>query len=88
MLCVLKNVAECTRTGSQIPHGFKELVEKKCEEQGILWIPIPNRYKEAKQVYRCGAVQAYIDRNVLFVCDNNGVWNPVSLQQLLDKAVG
>lgn len=84
---LFQSLAECTRTSSQVPHGFKDLVEKRCEERGILWVPLPNRYKEGKQVYRCGSTQAYIDRNVLFACDNNGVWSPVSLQELLDRAV-
>ncbi|XP_039287285.1 tuftelin-interacting protein 11 [Nilaparvata lugens] len=83
-----QKAAECTRTSNQVPHGFKDLVEKKCEELGILWAPLPNRYREAKQIYKCGNVQCYIDRNVLFVCDvNTGVWAPLSLQQMLDKAV-
>lgn len=47
------------------------------------------RYKEGKQVYRCGAVQMYIDRNVIFNCDHNtGNWIPISLQALLEKAAG
>ncbi|RZF44102.1 hypothetical protein LSTR_LSTR004474 [Laodelphax striatellus] len=83
-----QKAAECTRTSNQVPHGFKDLVEKKCEEMGILWAPMPNRYREAKQIYKCGNLQCYIDRNVIFVCDaNTGMWTPVSLQQLLDKAV-
>ncbi|XP_059486517.1 septin-interacting protein 1 [Neocloeon triangulifer] len=80
-------MAEAVRTAGQIPHGFKELLQKKCEERGILFMPIPNRYHEAKQVYKCGKIQAYIDRNVLFVCKSNtNIWTPSNLQAALDAA--
>uniref|UniRef100_A0A1B6GH69 G-patch domain-containing protein n=2 Tax=Cuerna arida TaxID=1464854 RepID=A0A1B6GH69_9HEMI len=81
-----QGIAESVRTAQQIPQGFKELVQKRCEERGIVWLPIPNRYREAKQIYRCGTLQVYIDRNVLFVC-NSGQWEPTSLTALLDMAV-
>lgn len=49
-------------------------------------MPIPNRYKEGKQVYKVGNVQAYIDSNVLFVCHNGGNWMPTHLNALLDMS--
>lgn len=73
------------RTASQMPHGFKELVQKRCEERGILWMPIPGRFREAKQVYRCGArLQAYIDRGVLFVSQDGTNFPPMSIQSMLE----
>ncbi|XP_032663976.1 tuftelin-interacting protein 11 [Odontomachus brunneus] len=82
----IERLAEAVRTASQIPQGFKDLVQKKCEERGILFMPIPNRYKEAKQVYKVGNVQAYIDGNVLFVCHNGTNWMPTHLNALLDMS--
>ncbi|XP_039305230.1 tuftelin-interacting protein 11 [Solenopsis invicta] len=80
----MERLAEAVRTASQIPQGFKDFVQKKCEERGILFMPIPNRYKEAKQVYKIGNVQAYIDSNVLFVCHNGTNWLPTHVNALLD----
>lgn len=81
-----QRIAEAVRTASQIPQGFKDLIQKRCEERGILFMPIPNRYREAKQVYKVGNVQAYIDRNVVFVCHNGSTWAPTHLNALLDMA--
>ncbi|XP_014476895.1 PREDICTED: tuftelin-interacting protein 11-like [Dinoponera quadriceps] len=47
---LIEGFAGAVRTALQIPQSFKDLVQKKCEERGILFIPIPNRYKEAKRV--------------------------------------
>ncbi|XP_050520902.1 tuftelin-interacting protein 11 [Daktulosphaira vitifoliae] len=78
-------LAEAVRTATQMPHGFKELVQKRCEERGILWMPIPGRYREAKQIYRCGArLQAYIDRGVLFVSQDGSKFVPTSVQSMLE----
>nr|CAD7258217.1 unnamed protein product [Timema shepardi] len=80
-------LAEAVRTASQVPQGFKELIQKRCEEQGLLFVPLTNRYREGKQIYRCGNIQLYVDRNVAFVSDNSGAsWNPKSLNAVLDMA--
>jgi len=83
----LQMLAEAVRTASQIPQGFKELIQKRCEERGIVFIPLPNRYREGKQIYRCGKIQIYIDRSVVFVSDNGTTWSPTSLNNMLDMAV-
>jgi tuftelin-interacting protein 11 len=83
---VLQMLAEAVRTASQIPQGFKELIQKRCEERGIVFMPLPNRYREGKQVYRCGKIQIYIDRSVVFVSENGSAWNPTSLNNMLDMA--
>ncbi|XP_011299706.1 tuftelin-interacting protein 11 [Fopius arisanus] len=82
----IERLAEAVRTASQIPQGFKDLVQKKCEERGILFMPIPNRQRDAKQVYKVGNIQAYVDGNVLFVCHNGISWVPTHLNALLDMA--
>ena len=73
---------------SKIPQGFKDLVAKRCEERGILFVPIQNKFHEAKQVYRLGSngVQCYIDRNIVFYTQNNINWLPITLSRLLDLA--
>ncbi|CAG9765565.1 unnamed protein product [Ceutorhynchus assimilis] len=82
----IESLEEAVRTAAKIPQGFKDLVTKRCEERGILFVPIPNKYHEAKQVYRIGTsgVQCYIDRNVIFYSQNNATWVPTSLNRLLD----
>lgn len=84
----MQTLAEAVRTAAKIPQGFKDLVAKRCEERGILFVPIPNKYHEAKQVYRLGTngAQCYIDRNVVFYTQNNSTWLPTSLNKLLDMA--
>lgn len=80
-------LAEAVRTASQIPQGYKELIQKRCEERNILFVPLSNRYREGKQIYRCGKVLLYIDRNVVFVSYNGGnTWSPASLFTVLEKA--
>ena len=68
-----------------IPMSFREIVERRAEENNLEFVPIPNKTFEAKQVYRFGRVQIYLDRNVLFI-NENGQWIPVSLNSLIDKA--
>ena len=74
------------RTAQQIPQGFKDLVQKRCEERGILFMPIANRYRETKQVYKVGNVQAYLEGSMLFVCHNGTNWVPTHLNALLDMS--
>lgn len=68
-----------------MPHGFKELVQKRCEERGILWMPLAGRFRETKQLYKCGVrLQAYIDRGVLFVSQDGSKFTPMSVQTMLE----
>ncbi|XP_049779978.1 tuftelin-interacting protein 11 [Schistocerca cancellata] len=83
----MEMLAEAVRTASQIPQGFKDLIQKRCEERGIIFVPLANRYREGKQIYRCGKVQVYLDRNVVFVSYNGGsTWAPTSLFSVLEMA--
>ena len=81
-----QRLAEAVRTASQVHHGFKDLVQKKCEERGILFMPLANRYRESKQIYKIGNVQAYIESDMLFVTHNGTTWFPTNLNTLLDTA--
>lgn len=49
-------------------------------------MPIPNKYREAKQVYKVGNVQAYIDGKMIFVYHNGANWTPTNVNALLDMA--
>lgn len=84
---IQQGMVEAARSAANMVEGFKELVQKRCEERGIIFLPMPNRFKEGKQIYRCGLLQMYIDRNVIFANDGTN-WSPISLQVLMDKAVG
>jgi hypothetical protein len=35
-------------------------------------------------VYLCGKRNLYIDKNVIFMTDERGVWKPVSLQDAIE----
>lgn len=82
----MERLAEAVKTSAQIPQGFKDIVQKRCEERGILFMPIPNKHREGKVVYKIGKVQAYIDGNKLYACHNGVNWMPTSLNTLLDTA--
>ena len=41
-------------TNTSVPTRFKDLVEKTAEENGLMFIPIPNRRHEGKTVYSFG----------------------------------
>ncbi|GAB1606956.1 tuftelin-interacting protein 11-like [Argonauta hians] len=66
------------------PSSFKELVEKMAIDHNLVFIPIAGKSHEGKQVYRFGSVLMYLDRNVVFVLDNQN-WIPVSLSSLVDR---
>ncbi len=70
----------------QIPQTFKELLAKKCSDRGILFMPIPNRTYEGKQVYKCGNVVVYLDRTTVFV-NRGGMWLHTPMDELLAKAL-
>lgn len=70
---------------SNVPASFKELLQARAEENNLVFVPIPNKTWEAKQVYSYGRSQIYIDRGVVFVFDN-GQWIPISLNNLVEKS--
>lgn len=82
-----QRIAEALRTASQIqvPRDFKDLVQKRCEDRGILFMPLPNRYREGKPIYKVGNVQVYIESDTIYVCRGSN-WFPTDLNTLLDTA--
>ncbi|XP_013412007.1 tuftelin-interacting protein 11 isoform X2 [Lingula anatina] len=75
---------EAVQSSQTVPSSFKDLVERKAEENGLLFMPVPNKTYEAKQVYKFGSVQVYMDRSVIFMQEGMN-WVPVSIQGLIDK---
>jgi tuftelin-interacting protein 11 len=51
-----------------------------------MFLPVPNKYKDNKQVYRLGNLNVYIDRNVVFMLQN-GTWIPASINEIMQKAI-
>ena len=50
----------------------------------ILFMPMPGKKWEAKQVYQFGKVHIVIDRGVIMMQQPQGMWAPVSLQTVID----
>ncbi|GAB6023942.1 Tuftelin-interacting protein 11 [Chamberlinius hualienensis] len=74
-----------TQSTSNVSMTFKDLVERRAMENGLVFLPIPNRYHEAKQIYRFGNQVICIDRSVIFL-QREHTWVPSSLQSLVDIA--
>ncbi|KAK6103807.1 GC-rich sequence DNA-binding factor-like family protein [Brugia pahangi] len=67
------------------PHlSFKDLVELRAREAGVLYVPQVNKFREGKPVYWFGNVSIYIDRNVIFGFNvETQQWSPIGLDHLL-----
>ncbi|KRZ06570.1 Tuftelin-interacting protein 11, partial [Trichinella zimbabwensis] len=66
-----------------LPVNMKDILEQKAAEMSLFFLPLNNRYREGKPVYRFGTQTIYIDRNVIFSQESNGDWRPISLGELL-----
>jgi tuftelin-interacting protein 11 len=66
--------------------SFKDIVERKAVEHNLMFMPIVNKFKEGKQVYKLGNLNVYLDRNVVFMFQN-GNWIPSSLNEIVQKAL-
>ncbi|KAI8792094.1 tuftelin-interacting protein 11 [Biomphalaria glabrata] len=65
---------------------FKDLVERRAEQEDMLYIPISGKSQEGKQVYRFGKASIYYDHNVVFMQDASGRWMPTSLNSLVEAS--
>ncbi len=65
--------------------SFKDMMEKKAADHNLMFLPVPNRFYEGKQIYRLGNVNVYIDRNVIFYL-NNGIWTPTGVNEVIKAA--
>jgi len=71
---------------SNVSMTFKDLVEKRALENGLLFMPATNRFYEAKQVYIFGNQHISIDKSVIFVQREGTTWVPTSLMALVEMA--
>lgn len=63
---------------------FKDLVELRAREAGVLYVPQLNKFREGKPVYWFGNVSIYIDRNVIFAFNvETQQWSPIGLDHLM-----
>ena len=62
---------------------IREAVGMWGEQNNIEVTRMDDRLVNGKQIYLFGNLQFYIAQNVTFVKDENGQWNPQSLQELL-----
>lgn len=76
-----------TSTSSSDPNiNFKQMVQKRADEKGILFMPISNRSHEGKQVYQLADHKVFLDRSVVFLYNSiSGKWNPMSLQSFFGE---
>ncbi|KAK2825247.1 hypothetical protein Q7C36_019174 [Tachysurus vachellii] len=85
---VESNVPRLPVTGpvsASIPTNFKDLIQAKAEENGIVFMPIMGKRHLGKQLYTFGRITIYVERGVVFV-QGKKTWVPTSLQSLIDMA--
>ena len=63
--------------------SFKQVVEKFAEDHDTVFMPVPRRLHEGKQVYSFGNCLVLIDQQML-LRQSEGKWVPVSLNELLN----
>ncbi|XP_046912846.2 septin interacting protein 1 [Dermatophagoides farinae] len=67
--------------------NFRQMIEIKAAEYGILFMPMANRFENGHQIFKFGSSFIYIDNQVIFQnrVQSNGhrLWIPVSLSDLL-----
>lgn len=68
-----------------VPTNFKDLVQAKAEENGIVFMPLVAKRHMGKQLFTFGRIVIYIERGVVFV-QGEKTWVPTSLQSLIDMA--
>lgn len=70
---------------TSVPTNFKDLVQTKAEENGIVFMPLVAKRHMGKQLFTFGRIVIYIERGVVFV-QGEKTWVPTSLQSLIDMA--
>lgn len=64
--------------------SFSELLESKCIEKGITFVPIPGKSREGRPLYKIGELQCYVIRNVIMFSNDGGrTFVPIGLDKLL-----
>lgn len=70
---------------ADVPVTLKSMAQLLCENRGIELAPVPNRFIEANQVYKCGKLNVYFDRNFIFVSQGGGSFAPMSWLELVEN---
>ncbi|GBP21504.1 Septin-interacting protein 1 [Eumeta japonica] len=68
--------------------SFSELLESRCIERGITYVPMVGRSREGRPLYRIGnSMQCYVIRNVIMYSNDAGrTFLPISMEKLLNMA--
>jgi len=78
---IRERILAATSTSDTI--NFKELVARKAQERGLLFMPISSKTLDGKQIYAFGSHHIYIDRSVIFALNPvTNHWTPVLLDSL------
>ncbi|CAH2054193.1 unnamed protein product, partial [Iphiclides podalirius] len=65
--------------------SFSELLEARCLERGITFVPLAGKTREGRPLYRIGALQCYVIRNVIMYSEDGGrSFAPIGLDRLLN----
>ncbi|CAB3238610.1 unnamed protein product [Arctia plantaginis] len=65
--------------------SFSELLETRCLEKGITFVPIAGKSREGRPLYKIGNLQCYVIRNIIMYSTDNGrSFSPISMEQLLN----
>lgn len=73
---------------TNVPKSFSELLESKCSDKGITFVPIVGKSREGRPVFKIGSsMQCYVLRNVIMYSHDLGkTWLPISMDKLLKMA--
>ncbi|CAK1594096.1 unnamed protein product [Parnassius mnemosyne] len=65
--------------------SFSELLESRCIERGITFVPILGKSREGRPLYKIGELQCYVIRNVIMYSDDGGrSFGPIGMDRLLN----
>ncbi|CAH4027600.1 unnamed protein product [Pieris brassicae] len=64
--------------------SFSELLESRCMEKGITFVPIAGKSREGRPIYKIGELQCYVIRNIVMYSNDSGRnFTPISMEKLL-----
>lgn len=71
---------------AQAATSFKDIIERKAAENNLMFLPVANKFKEGKQIYRFGNLNIYLEGNVIFMM-HNGIWRPTSIAEIVQNSI-
>lgn len=66
--------------------SFRNMVEMKAAENGILFMPLANRFEDGRQIFKFGQYLIYIDNQVIFYqkfSQGKRIWQPIRIADLV-----